>query len=127
MTSPLAINATCPPINQLPDAAAIAGVPLDVPTYLVPAQEALYETAKSCCGPRPLGLAEGCYFWCEQPSAYPHLADWLECLHAGAPAGTKVSIVGEHEAGAAGWQAGAPTKMGMVVFAVLVGSMCTWF
>lgn len=128
MPSP-ALNATCPPPNELPDATNLTGVPLDVATYLVPAQEALYEPVQACCGPSPVGLADGCYFWCEQPAAaYPHLADWLDCLHAHAPNGTKVSIVGEHDvSGAPRLQTGAPATRGMVVLAVLVGSMCTWF
>lgn len=126
MTSPLSINATCPPINELPDAGNIAGVPLDVPTYIVPAQEALYEAATTCCGANPVSLAEGCYFWCEQPASYPGLADWLDCLRSGAPNGTKLSIVGEHESGATRLRTGAPATMAMVAIALLAGSACTW-
>lgn len=126
MTSPFPINATCPPITELPDAVNISGIPLDINTYFTPAQEALYEPLVTCCSPRPVGLADGCYFWCEQPPAYPQLSGWLDCLHTHAPDGAGRRIVGEHEAGAASSQAGAPTKMAMVVLAVLVGSACTW-
>ena len=127
MSSPLPINTTCPSIEVLPEAWNIAGIPLNVTTYLTPAQDALYEPMTTCCSPSPVGLAEGCYFWCEQPSSYPDPSDWSSCLRHGATNGTKLSITGVHEAGATRLQTGAPAKMAKIVLVVLVGSVYTWF
>ncbi|KAK8124241.1 hypothetical protein PG999_004159 [Apiospora kogelbergensis] len=127
MTSPLHINASCPSIEALPEAWNIAGIPLNITTYFTPAQDAWYQPMTTCCSPNPVGLAEGCYFWCEQPPSHPNLSDWSSCVRHGATNGTKSSITAMHKAGAARFQMGAPEKMAMVVLAVLVGSACTWF
>lgn len=67
MLSPLPINDTCLPTNTMPDAWNIAGLPLNITTYITPAEDSLYAAVASCCSPSPVGLADGCYFWCEQP------------------------------------------------------------
>ncbi|KAK8097397.1 hypothetical protein PG984_016536 [Apiospora sp. TS-2023a] len=126
MVSPLHINDTCPPSNQLPEAWNIAGIPLNVTTYFTPADDLLYEPMVSCCSPNPVGLAEGCYFWCEHPYDQSDFHVWSSCLRRRSNM-TRLGIYGMHEAGAARLgSGGAPKKMAIVLLAGLVGSAFTW-
>lgn len=126
MKSPLPINDTCPPSNSLPDADNIAGIPLNVTTYFTPAEDSLYEAMVSCCSPDPVGLAEGCYFWCEHPASEADFHVWSSCFYRRSNM-TRVAIYGMHEAGAARLGvSSAPKKLAMVFLAGLIGSACTW-
>ncbi|KAK7959286.1 oxidoreductase family protein [Apiospora aurea] len=125
-SSPPNISATCPPIDKMmmPDAQNIAGLPLNITTYLTPAEDSLYENMVSCCSPNPVGLADGCYFWCEHPASQAAFDTWRGCLTNNK---TRGFILGMHEAGAARLGTGAPKKMAMVLVAGLIGSAFTWF
>ncbi|KAK8137067.1 hypothetical protein PG984_005007 [Apiospora sp. TS-2023a] len=99
--SPLHINETCPSKTMMPDAHTIIGLPLDITTYLTPADDAIYWAMDACCSPKPVHLAEGCYFWCEQPPSYRDLG----------PACTaSATSPGEHPGDAQGGRAAAERR-----------------
>ncbi|KAK7953187.1 hypothetical protein PG996_014082 [Apiospora saccharicola] len=122
--SSLHINETCPSKTMMPDAHTIIGLPLDITTYLTPADDAIYWAMDACCSPNPAHLAEGCYFWCEQPPSYMDLGPWWQCVHRISNI-TRGSIQGIHRA-AARLQSGGPTTAAVVMLAVLAGSAATW-
>ncbi|KAK8036485.1 hypothetical protein PG991_001622 [Apiospora marii] len=127
LPSALHINDTCPPSNELPDAWNIVGIPLNVTTYFQPADADQYEAMVWCCSPNPVGLAEGCYFWCEHPYDEGAFHAWSSCVRLNSNT-TGARIYGMHEAGAArlGGPGGAPKKVVMVLLAGLIGSAWTW-
>ncbi|KAK7911746.1 oxidoreductase family protein [Apiospora marii] len=123
--SPLHINDTCPSKTMMPDAETIPGLPLNITTYLTPADDAIYWAMDACCSPNPVGLADGCYFWCEQPPTYPEPGPWWQCVSSISNL-TRPSIQGMHKAAAGRLQCGGPTTTAVVLLAVLAGSVATW-
>ncbi|KAK8029650.1 oxidoreductase family protein [Apiospora rasikravindrae] len=128
MSSPPNISTTCFPTGQMimPDVQNIAGLPLNITTYITPAEESLYQPMVSCCSPNPVGLADGCYFWCEHPASRSDFQAWGSCLRTRSNM-TRGMISGMHEAGAARLETGASKKMAVVLLAGLIGSAFTWF
>ncbi|KAK2014532.1 hypothetical protein LZ32DRAFT_190711 [Colletotrichum eremochloae] len=107
----------CPDPSGLPDFVNISGLPSNVSVGFVPVgRNGSHEAMSSCCSPKTVDIASGCYYWCELPT--DRLDGFGHCLSRH---GMERGIVGFHESSAVSLTTGR-SLAGLVLWALFVTS-----
>lgn len=68
---------TCP--DGVPEPSTLA-IPSSITFAVVASNDTSNPALMACCGPNPVNLAQGCFAWCEAPSALDSADDFSTCL-----------------------------------------------
>ncbi|KAH8762433.1 hypothetical protein F5883DRAFT_677346 [Diaporthe sp. PMI_573] len=68
---------TCP--DGIPESSQV-DVPSNITFAVVPSINTSNQAFVTCCEPNPISIADGCFAWCEAPSASASEQSFSDCL-----------------------------------------------
>ncbi|KAL1896311.1 hypothetical protein Sste5346_004694 [Sporothrix stenoceras] len=114
---------TCPPGDQIP-AIGNLPIPTGIAVVAIPGSNISDHAMVTCCAPRPVNIANGCYEWCQVTDA--NITNFTSCLDLNGRDNSSTVTTYRHS-NAAGTAAATVTVAQIGLWALFVSSVSVLF